>query len=295
MEGCLLVASTALAVLASVLSTLSPCFMSGRHFTTGALNFPSAAIMSRGTPRNARRKKKIRVVVLGIVLAGSVIGLVFLLYSYPPMDEARQALQSDATVTVEQGNQVVFSPVTANVTTGLVLYPGGKVNHVAYAPLAKAIAAHGYLVVIVPMPLDLAVLAPGRAASVIASHADIETWAVGGHSLGGAMAASFVHDNPGSAAGLVLLAAYPANWQSLADAPIQAISIWGTRDGVVRRDINATRSLLPPGSTFLPIEGGNHAYFGYYGEQLGDNAASITRQQQHEITTAAITGFLAGL
>lgn len=241
------------------------------------------------------RKKRARAIAGTIFLVAGVAGAIFLLYSYPPMDEARAALQSDGAVSVSDNPWYTFTPAPANATTGLVFYPGGKVNPVAYAPLARAVAAAGYHVTVVPMPLDLAVLAPGKAAEVMAAFPAITTWAVGGHSLGGAMAASFVHDNPGTVAGLVLLASYPADWQPLAASGVTALSTWGTRDGVVRKDINATRSLLPPSATFLPIEGGNHAYFGWYGEQLGDNPATITRQQQHDIAVAAITGLLASL
>ena len=52
-------------------------------------------------------------------------------------------------------------------TTGLVLYPGGKVPSAAYAPQARAIAELGYLVVVVSVPFNLAVFEIDSAGPVI--------------------------------------------------------------------------------------------------------------------------------
>lgn len=81
---------------------------------------------------------------------------------------------------------------------------------VAYAPVARDIAAAGYLTVIDPMPLNLAVLDLQGAGDIIAGFPDITSWAIGGHSLGGAMAAEFAFRNPGVVDGLALWAAFPA-------------------------------------------------------------------------------------
>ena len=90
----------------------------------------------------------------------------------------------------------------------MIFYPGGRVDPRSYAPAARAIAAQGYLAVITPMPLNLAVFTPGRAAQVIAAYPEIHTWAIGGHSLGGAMAANFSHKSR-RGAGAVLLGGLP--------------------------------------------------------------------------------------
>ena len=123
-----------------------------------------------------------------------------------PMPEALTALQSDAQVAVETDPWLSFMPTGQAPSTGLIIYPGGRVDARSYAPLAHQIAAAGYLVIIPPMPLNLAVFAPGRAAAVMAAHPEIQRWVIGGHSLGGSMAANFVYTNPGLMAGLVLLA-----------------------------------------------------------------------------------------
>ncbi len=75
-----------------------------------------------------------------------------------PMPEAHTALQSDSSVDVTVGRWLVFSPADPSANTALVIYPGGRVDPRSYAPAAHAIAARGYLTIIVPMPLNLAVL-----------------------------------------------------------------------------------------------------------------------------------------
>jgi hypothetical protein len=206
------------------------------------------------------------------------------------MPQALAALQSDARVVVESEPWLIFRPAGKEVSTGLILYPGGRVDARAYAPAARALAEQGYLTVLVPMPLDLAFFAPDRAADVMAAFPEVENWAVGGHSLGGAMAASFVRQNPETVDGLALWAAYPAGGNDLSKSGQDVVSIYGTRDVVATEDdIAASRSLLPLDTGWVAIEGGNHAQFGWYGPQAGDNAATISRhEQQAQIVTVTL-------
>ncbi|MEZ0395771.1 MAG: alpha/beta hydrolase [Anaerolineales bacterium] len=190
------------------------------------------------------------------------------------------------------GNQrwLTFLPDGDAPTVGLILYPGGRVDFRAYAPTAQAIADRGYFVALVRMPLNLAVLDPGAAAEVIAAHPEIERWAVGGHSLGGAMAANFAAANPGSVQGLVLWASYPASSDDLSQSGLRVVSISASLDGLATPDkIAASRPLLPPDTVWVVIEGGNHAQFGWYGDQNGDNPAAISREaQQAQIVEATV-------
>ena len=208
-----------------------------------------------------------------------------------PMPEALAALESDGQVQVEQGKWIVFRPVGQTPAAGLIIYPGGRVDPRSYAPAARDLAEAGNLSVIAPMPLNLAVFNPGAAADVIAANPDITTWVVGGHSLGGAMAANFAHKTPALLDGLFLWAAYPAESDDLSSQQIHVISIYGTLDGLATADkIDASRPLLPADTTWVPIEGGNHAQFGWYGDQPGDNPATISREQQQAQTIDAMLG-----
>lgn len=234
--------------------------------------------------------------VLGLLVVLSAAFVIWGSTPARPMPEALRALQSDDQVTVSDSSWIVFYPVNTTPETGFIFYPGGRVDARAYAPAARQIAAQGYLVVIVPMPLNLAVLNPGAADDVIAAYPQMQRWAVGGHSLGGAMAANFAKNNPETVQGLVLWAAYPASSDDLSASSLSVLSIYGTLDGLATGEkINASRPLLPEDTIWIPIEGGNHAQFGWYGEQSGDNAAAISRQVQQEQIVQATVAFLNSL
>ncbi|HEY0737719.1 MAG TPA: alpha/beta hydrolase [Herpetosiphonaceae bacterium] len=231
------------------------------------------------------------VLLLPLLLALGFVG--WALLGPRPMPEAIAALQSDPQVTVQQSSWIVFQPTATTPTTGLIIYPGGRVDERAYAPAAHALAAEGYLVVLVPMPLNFAVFAPDRAAEVVAAFPAIRHWAIGGHSLGGAMAAQFAHAHPEQIGGLVLWASYPPGSASLADRSLPVASILGTRDGVATpENIEASRPLLPPDTSWVAIEGGNHAQFGWYGPQRGDLQATISREEQQSQIVAATLAIL---
>jgi dienelactone hydrolase len=213
-----------------------------------------------------------------------------------PMAEAQAALLSDSLVIVEDGAWLVFRPATSTPTTGLVYYPGGRVDARAYAPMARALAQEGYLAVIVPMPLNLAIFGLERGQDVLETYPSISNWVIGGHSLGGAMAARFVYRNPGLVQGLALMASYPASSDNLSEYDIDVISIYGTRDGVMAtRALEESRALLPANTRWITIEGGNHAQFGWYGDQSGDLPATVSHLEQQQIIIEATLELLKAL
>jgi hypothetical protein len=226
-------------------------------------------------------KKRWWLILVGVLLA-AIIGFVAWGLIIPaPMPEALVALQSDGQVSVSTEPWLVFQPTQSTPTTGLIIYPGGRVDPRAYAPQAHAIAEKGYLVVIVPMPLNLAVFGSGRASSVIQAFPEIEKWVISGHSLGGSMAASYAYNHNNQIDGLVLWASYPASSNDLSNSPMKTASISASLDGLSTPDkIAASRNLLPQDTTWVQIEGGNHAQFGCYGDQPGDNLATISREVQ---------------
>ena len=237
-----------------------------------------------------RRRYKILIVVLVAIL---VVFSGFIIWAETPpspMQQAYDALKSDTNVNVSQGQWLVFEPKATNYTTGFIFYPGGRVNYLSYAPYAHAIASQGYLVVIPQMPFNLAVFGVNIANDVIKSYPQISAWAIGGHSLGGSMATQFAYDNPSNIEGLVLLAAYPPSGVNLSSSNLLVTTIHGTNDGLVSEaQIDDSLKLLPPSTVRLEISGGNHAFFGWYGNQTGDNAATISRElQQNQTVTATV-------
>ena len=200
-----------------------------------------------------------------------------------PMPEAIEALKSSSTVAVEQNSWIVFSPLEERYTTGLIIYPGGRVDPRSYAPAAHQIAEYGVLTIIVPMPFNLAVFGSGRASDIIEQFPEIDRWVIAGHSLGGSMAARYTLRNPDNIEGLVLWAAYPAAGDDLSNSILRSASIFGTHDGLVsEQDILPSTTLLPEINVLQMIEGGNHAQFGWYGDQAGDNPAEISREEQQK-------------
>ncbi|MBR2990473.1 MAG: alpha/beta hydrolase [Solobacterium sp.] len=220
-------------------------------------------------------------------LFGAVLSLVFLAYTgmyYHADTQALAALETDENVTVTKTDYGWYfdGPAEENV---LVFYPGAKVEETAYAPLLHRLADNGMDACLVKMPFRLAVLGAGKAAK-IPETADYANVYIGGHSLGGAMAANYAADHADELSGVILLAAYPTKEL---DDDLQLISIYGSEDGVLNMEkVKDGGQYAPEQTVEQIIAGGNHAYFGDYGEQKGDSEARITAQEQQEETAEII-------
>jgi hypothetical protein len=227
----------------------------------------------------------VALVVLGfMVWANSVL---------EPAPEAFGALRSDSQVTVSLDKFLVFQPAKKKVSTAFVFYPGARVDYRSYAAPLHKIAAEGYLVILLPVRLNLALLDANAANVAISAFPAIRHWAVGGHSLGGVAAATYAskHDHVD---GLVLWASYPAN-DALKNSRIKVVSIYGTQDISSAGVFENKRLLLPMDAEFIVIQGGNHAQFGDYGVQPGDHEATITRADQQKQAVDATAQFLKEL
>lgn len=171
-------------------------------------------------------------------------------------------------------------------TDAMIFYPGAKVEYTAYLPLLYELAEQGLDCFLVKMPCNLAIFGQNKAAGIIDSY-DYGHWYLGGHSLGGAMAASYASAHLEELDGLALLASYPT--KSLEADHFSVVSLYGSEDGVLNREkLAAGKSLMPSDYTEICIEGGNHAWFGNYGIQKGDGEASISRKEQQEQAADAI-------
>ena len=243
-------------------------------------------------------KFKYRYILIAFVIILLVIIGGFVVWAANPLGPGElslAALESDSLVNVEQGDFTVFQPTDGQLSAGFIFYPGGRVDYQSYAPALHAIAAQGFLVVLVPAPLNLMVFNPNAADEVMPQFPQIENWAIGGHSLGGAMAANYVYTHPDAVDGLVLWASYPADNNDLTGSSVSVLSIYGTLDMAGIEKFNDSKTLLPPDTVWVVIEGGNHAQFGDYGFQPGDNVATISAADQQEQVVNATVTFLAGL
>lgn len=237
------------------------------------------------------RSKRILCACLALLLAVGIAGYAYVA-DYCHADKAAMAAMSgltDAVHTETRGDVTWFVPDAP--TSGLIFYPGGKVEAAAYAPLLLACAQRGILCALVQMPANLAVLDINAADGLQQEHPEISDWYMAGHSLGGAMAASYAANHAGEYAGLILLAAYST--QDLTQTPLRVLSVYGTEDGVLDHDAySENRTNLPTDTVELVLNGGCHAQFGSYGTQEGDGVPTISAEEQIQQTTDAIINFI---
>lgn len=266
---------------------------------------PTRSAETLESPRRKRRRWPLRaLIVLAAVVALLAICVVAFLvdasHPYPAHQDAAAALAGVASgdaaagaggdasgpVAVREDDDAIAigSPSSE---FGLVLYPGAKVDPHAYAPLACDLAERGVYCVIAKMPFNYAFFDIDAAEDLMEDAPDIAHWWVGGHSLGGAMAAQYAADEPRGIEGVALLASYAAS--DLTRTGLDALVIYGSNDGVLNRDkLAANEANLPAGAQTLIIDGGNHAGFGDYGPQSGDGQATIDASEQQARTADAI-------
>jgi len=220
--------------------------------------------------------KKILWGLIVLVLVGlSIWGISWATYARPPLPEAVEALEGDDLVTVTKEPWLTFSPAKDSPTTGLIFYPGGRVDPRAYAHLMRAIASEGYLVVIPEMPINMAVFNPNVADKIIDYYPNINHWAIAGHSVGGTMAVQYTDRHPEAIEGLAIWASYPANSSDISDLDIPVISIYGSRE-----------------VTVTDTSVGERAH-GSYEINPEDHLATISRESQHQQIIQATLDLLA--
>lgn len=230
-----------------------------------------------------RLLKKTAAVFLTILILFIAAFFIYTSIYYKAEDVAVNALNQDIkSGRAKEESQYILLPSKTQTDTALIFYPGGKVEAAAYYPLLSKISDQGITCILVKMPFHLAVFNPAAADKIMKEIPDIKNWYIGGHSLGGAMASSYMASHPDSLNGLILLGAYPYG-----DIETQkALVLYGTMDGVLSRE------KIKGAADVIPIEGGNHAGFGNYGSQKGDGIALISEEDQQEISTDAILKFI---
>ena len=245
--------------------------------------------------RKSRAWRRVRRIWIGL----GVAAVIYLFLSFAAWGVDEQVLISSGQVEVSNDSELMsFVPRGRELESGVVFIPGGLVDPEAYAPLLRSIADAGYPSILVKLPSLAGRHALGqggrnevvsRVLSVLEQSPGESLWLVAGHSLGGAIASMVAQRRPPRMGGLALLATTHPRDFTLGNLSVPVVKIYGTRDGIApleRMRINEDR--VPQSTKWLGIEGGNHSQFGYYGFQVGDRRAEISRADQQDQILAAL-------
>ena len=231
----------------------------------------------------------IALVIIIILFAGAFY--IYTLNYYHALPMGIEALNDDTIDYTNDKNMMVLAPTDNKNHKGIIFYPGGKVEYTSYIPLMQSLAKEGYTCFIMRMPFNLAVFNQNAANKPIEEDKEIGSWYLAGHSLGGAMASAYASKNVEIVKGLILLGAYPSS--DLSELDIDMISIYGSEDLILNRETFEENKIYGPKNTsYIEIKGGNHAYYGSYGDQKNDGIASITPEEQQRLTVERIVEFL---
>lgn len=236
-----------------------------------------------------KKIKRTKPIILFALILTLILSVAWVKDYYRTDSKAVEAFNAMQSVSVDSSviddGALVFRP--EKTTAGLIFYPGGKVEYTAYEPLMRECAQKGILCVLVKMPLNLAVLDVSAAEGICEKYEGIDKWYIGGHSLGGSMAASYLADNTDKFEGLVLLGSYST--ADLSEGDVDVLSVFGSEDKVMNREkYEKYKGNLPDDFTEYVLEGGNHAFFGMYGEQDGDSKGTMTNEEQIKLTAQKI-------
>ena len=148
----------------------------------------------------------------------------------------------------------------------------------------------GMLCVLVKMPFNMAFFDSNAADGIYTLFPNVESWYVGGHSLGGSMACSYAAKNVDKLEGIILLGSYSVN--DLSKSELRVLTVIASEDKVVGDDYKKYRNMLPEVTEEAKLIGGCHAGFGMYGAQKGDGIPTLTSAEQIRQTAEIIADFL---
>lgn len=230
-----------------------------------------------------RKHKALKITLLSVLAVLAVCTGGFFIWAgqyYHAEDVAVQTVQGNSSVRTD-GNLTVLSPSVPS-ETGIIFYPGAKVEALAYLPILEKLKNEGYTCVLVKMPFNMAIFDKNAADKVIDKMPEIKKWYIAGHSMGGAMAGSYASENKNRVQGLILMGAYIYGDYP----PEKSLTVYGTFNSNLEKNIHYSQNIVK-------IEGGNHAQFGNYGKQKGDPDATISADEQQNETVSAIVDFIS--
>ena len=233
-------------------------------------------------------KKSTRIVLIILIpfvlITASVGGFFIYVNDYYKADDiALSALESDDLVKVTHVDDkyYIFEPIEVS-NKAFVFIPGGKVEAKAYAPLMREVAKKGFVCILLEVKFNLAIIDQNAPLGIQSDFSNIDTWIIGGHSLGGTVASMYLAKHQDEYSGIVFLGSYPQS--DLSSLDIKSVVIYGTEDKVLNMEkFESSKQKWPKATNVNVIEGGNHAQFGSYGAQKGDGTATIAASEQWAI------------
>lgn len=228
-----------------------------------------------------------------IIFTIVIVGMLLWLRPYPAEPEYLAKAYANQQISIsEEVGWIQIVPNKADSEQAIIFYPGGLVAADAYLYMLSQVAIQTQQsIYIVKFPLSLAVTNIDAASGVIANYPEIAEWTIMGHSLGGSMACRYAKLHTEEISKLVLLASYCD--QSVADTNLNVLTLYGSLNkGIDENRLAEFRMNLPADATLKLIEGMNHAQFGNYGDQKGDNQAILTDSEATSITVAEVASFI---
>lgn len=237
--------------------------------------------------------KKVRKVFKTFWIVAGLSFLTWMIISMNAKGFSDDIFSNSSSVRVELNDDYTSFTPTSNYQKTVLFYPGALVDPDAYAPLARKIAENGFQAVIIHMPWRMATKGYNKIKEINMIADSSKKYILAGHSQGAKMAAQFVYENPGLIDQLILLGTTHPRDYDMSSTQIPVLKLYGSHDGVASpRKIIGNKPKLPSSTKYVEIEGANHSQFGYYGFQLGDNRADISREKQQAIILQEILNFI---
>ncbi|MDW8848846.1 alpha/beta hydrolase [Flavobacterium sp. MMLR14_040] len=241
-----------------------------------------------------KKKYQIVKIIKRVWFTIAILFTIWLFYSYQAKNVPDSYLETSAEISVKDSDDYFLFEPKQKFDKVFIFFPGAMVDPEAYVPLCRKISENGIKVYLIKMPWRLASKGYEIPKQLDLFADKTKTYILSGHSQGGKMAAQFVKENPDLIQKLILIGTTHPRDISLAESKIPIMKIYGSKDGVAdEKTIFKNKAKLPPNTKFIKIEGANHGQFGYYGFQLGDDSATISREKQQEETLRHILNFIS--
>ncbi|MFC4102862.1 alpha/beta fold hydrolase [Paenibacillus xanthanilyticus] len=244
-----------------------------------------------------RFERRLNRTLLLVCLLAIALVTAYRIAVFEPSDKAIVALMSDSRVRVSSSSEWwLLEPAQGDrKSPGVIVYPGLLADAAGYSPWARMLAERGYPVYLVKMPLHFSPLAPERATHILNKHPR-EAFVIGGHSLGGAVAARYAASHRERVEGLFLIASFIDREAGKEVVGLPVLQVAATKDGIITLNVSdREREQLPGTTEYVNIRGGNHQQFASYAEEWQDYPPAISEAEQLSLTAGALENWLSHL